>query len=226
MLRHDTLNAFVEHGRFEAKGNCKGPLAGLAFGIKDIFDVAGVPTGAGSPAWLATHPLPTISSQIYDRLLHAGAHMVGKTHMDELAWSLNGENAHYGTPTNPSAPDRIPGGSSSGSAAAVAGKLVDFAIGTDTGGSVRLPASFCGVYGLRTTHGRISMKNSVALAPSYDAAGWFARTPELMLQVARVLLEDFHEPRRSTGRRSSRRIFSTSWIQGRATRCAPCRSVR
>lgn len=193
---NDTLNAFVDHGRIDVQTSKEGPLAGLTFAVKDFFDVAGQPTGAGSPEWLATHPVPTVSTPIYDRLLNAGGRMVGKTHTDELAWSLNGENAHYGTPINPAAPGRIPGGSSSGSAAATAGGLVDFAIGSDTGGSVRLPASYCGIYGIRTTHGRIPLDGAVPLAPSYDTAGWFARTPELMAEVGKVLLDSARAPRR------------------------------
>jgi amidase len=193
---NDTLNAFVEHGRIEVQTRQDGPLAGLSFAVKDFYDIAGQPTAAGSPEWLATHPVPTVSTPIYDRLLNAGGRMVGKTHTDELAWSLNGENAHYGTPINPAAPGRIPGGSSSGSAAATSGGLVDFAIGSDTGGSVRLPASYCGIYGIRTTHGRIPLDAAVPLAPSYDTAGWFARTPELMLEVGKVLLDNVRAPRR------------------------------
>ena len=192
---NDTLNAFVDHGHIELQTTQDGPLAGLTFGLKDFFDLAGVPTGAGSPEWLATHPVPTTSSPVVDRLLDAGAKLVGKTHTDELAWSLNGENAHYGTPINPAAPGRIPGGSSSGSAAATAGALVDFAIGSDTGGSVRLPASYCGIYGIRTTHGRIPLDNAVPLAPSYDTVGWFARTPDLMVEVGKVLLDGSRAPR-------------------------------
>ena len=191
----DTLGAFVNHGRVERQTATEGPLAGLTFALKDVFDLAGVPTAAGNPAWLATHPTPTTSTPAADRLLAAGAKLVGKTHTDELAWSLNGENAHYGTPVNPAAPGRIPGGSSSGSAAATSGGLVDFAIGSDTGGSVRLPASYCGIYGIRTTHGRIPLDGAVPLAPSYDVLGWFARTPELMVQVGNVLLDHVRAPR-------------------------------
>jgi len=116
--------------------------------------------------------------------------MVGKTHTDEITWSLNGENAHYGTPVNVNAPGRIPGGSSSGSAAAVAGGLCDFALGSDTGGSVRAPASFCGIYGIRPTHGRVSLEGACPLAPSFDTCGWFARSAELLERVGRVLLGD------------------------------------
>ena len=132
------------------------------------------------------------------RLLDAGANMVGKTHTDEITWSLNGENAHYGTPVNVNAPGRIPGGSSSGSAAAVAGGLCDFALGSDTGGSVRAPASFCGIHGIRPTHGRVSLEGACPLAPSFDTCGWFARSAELLQRVGRVLLGGGNgdEPRR------------------------------
>jgi len=114
--------------------------------------------------------------------------MVGKTHTDEMAYSLNGENVHYGTPVNPRAPERIPGGSSSGSAAAVAGGLVDFALGTDCGGSVRLPAGYCGIYGIRTTHGLVPTDGVVHLAASFDTVGWFARDSTTMERVGDVLL--------------------------------------
>jgi amidase len=205
---HDTLNAFVAHGRIDVQTSAEGPLAGLSFAVKDFFDIAGLPTAAGSPDWLATHPVPTVSTPVYDRLLAAGAKFVGKTHTDELAWSLNGENAHYGTPVNPAAQGRIPGGSSSGSAAATAGGLVDFAIGSDTGGSVRLPASYCGIYGIRTTHARIPLTAAVPLAPSYDTAGWFARSPQIMEEVGKVLLDRARPPRPVTRLLIARDLFA------------------
>jgi amidase len=195
----DTIGAFCAHGLLERQDRSEGPLAGLTFALKDFFDLAGVPTGAGSPEWLATHPVPDRTAPSIELLFAAGARLVGKTHTDEIAWSLNGENAHYGTPTNVAAPGRIPGGSSSGSAAATAAGLVDFAIGSDTGGSVRLPASYCGIYGIRTTHGRIALDGAVPLAPSYDTLGWFARDPELFRRVGQVLLAPVAErprPRR------------------------------
>jgi len=187
MTLQDNLGAFVAHGHVEREGKPGGPLSGLTFAVKDFFDVAGVPTGAGSPDWLASHDVPTASAPIVDLLLDAGARLVGKTHTDEIAWSLNGENHHYGTPINPAAPGRIPGGSSSGSASAVAGGLVDFAVGSDTGGSVRLPASFCGIFGMRPTHGRIDIGGAVPLAPSYDSVGWFARDGVLFARVGAVI---------------------------------------
>ena len=188
ILDRDTLGAFCRHTHVELTGAPSGPLAGLTFGLKDIFDVAGHKTGFGCPDWLRTHDAATAHSVVAKKLLDAGASLAGKTHTEEMAFSLTGENAHYGTPINVAAPDRVPGGSSSGSAAAVAGKLVDFAIGSDTGGSVRGPASFCGIYGIRPTHGRISLEGVCPLAPGFDTCGWFARDPVTLARVGEVLL--------------------------------------
>jgi len=145
-------------------------------------------TGAGNPDWLRLHTPAPRTAPVVQTLLDAGADMVGKTHTDELSRGIFGENAHYGTPANPAAPGRVPGGSSSGSAAAVAGGLVDFALGTDTGGSVRIPASFCGIFGIRPTHGRLSLEGVVGQAPSFDTVGWFARDAALLARVGTVLL--------------------------------------
>ncbi len=186
----DALGAFCRHTHVALKGSGSGPLKGLSFGVKDIYDIAGHKTGFGSPDWLATHEPATRTAPTVAALLAAGADMPGKTQTDELTYSLNGENAHYGTPVNVNAPGRIPGGSSSGSAAAVAGGLVDFALGSDTGGSVRAPASFCGLYGIRPTHGRVSLEGACPLAKSFDTAGWFARDAALLERVGRVLLGD------------------------------------
>jgi amidase len=185
---HDPLNAFCSHSTARLKGAPTGPLAGLTFAAKDLFDVAGHVTGAGNPDWLALHAPAERTAPVVQRLVDAGAEMVGKTHTDELSRGIFGENAHYGTPTNPSAPGRVPGGSSSGSAAAVAGGLVDFALGTDTGGSVRIPASFCGIYGVRPTHGRLPLDGVVGQAPSFDTIGWFARDADLLARIGEVLL--------------------------------------
>lgn len=190
----DALGAFCRHTHVALKGSGSGPLKGLSFGVKDIYDIAGHKTGFGSPDWLATHEPATRTAPTVAALLAAGADMAGKTQTDELTYSLNGENAHYGTPVNVNAPGRIPGGSSSGSAAAVAGGLVDFALGSDTGGSVRAPASFCGLYGIRPTHGRVSLEGVCALAKSFDTAGWFARDAVLLERVGRVLLGDSQSP--------------------------------
>lgn len=184
----DALGAFCRHTHVALTGAGSGPLAGLSFGVKDIYDIAGHRTGFGSPDWLATHEPALRTAPVVAALLAAGANMLGKTQTDELTYSLNGENTHYGTPVNVNAPGRIPGGSSSGSAAATAGGLVDFALGSDTGGSVRAPASFCGIYGMRPTHGRISLQGACALAKTFDTAGWFARDAALLERVGQVLL--------------------------------------
>jgi amidase len=182
------LGAFCPHIDLDVAGASQGPLAGLTFAAKDLFDVAGHTTGSGNPTWLATHPPATETASAVKALLDAGARLVGKTITDELAFSINGENAHYGTPLNSKAPQRIPGGSSSGSASAVAGGAVPLALGTDTGGSVRVPAAFCGIYGFRPTHGRIPLDGVTPLAPSFDAVGWFTRDADLLERVGWVLL--------------------------------------
>lgn len=186
----DPLGAFCRHVEVTLEGAADGPLAGTRFAAKDLYDIAGHVTGCGSPDWLRTHPPAAATAPAVARLVAAGATMVGKTVTDELAFSLNGQNFHYGTPLNVNAPGRIPGGSSSGSAAAVAGGLVDFALGTDTGGSVRIPATLCGIWGIRPTHGRVPIAGVAQLAPSFDTVGWFAREPALMLRVGAVLLGD------------------------------------
>lgn len=189
-LPNDPLGAFCRHNHVALAGSGKGPLAGLTFAVKDLFDIKGHRTGFGHPDWLATHPPAKRTAEAVQRLLAAGASMVGRTHCDELCYSLTGENVHYGAPINVNAPGRIPGGSSNGSAAAVAGKLVDFAIGSDCGGSVRIPASYCGILGLRPTWGRVPLDDAVPFGPSFDVAGWFARDAALLEKVGRVLLED------------------------------------
>ena len=181
---NDTLGAFCTDTDATLDGAPGGPLSGLTFAAKDIFDVVGHVTGGGNPDWKATHPPAERTAWIVETLVDAGAAMVGKTHTDELTRGILGENAHYGTPVNPRAPDRVPGGSSSGSASAVAGGLVDFALGSDTGGSVRIPASFCGLYGLRPTHGRIPLDGILLQAPTYDTIGWFARDAATFARVA------------------------------------------
>lgn len=165
-----------------------GALAGLSFAVKDIFDVAGYPTGCGNPHRLAMSGIKTESADVVATLAGAGAAMVGKACTDELAFSMSGRNQHYGTPRNGAAPGRIPGGSSSGSASAVSNGLADFALGTDTGGSVRAPASHCGLIGMRPTHGRIGLGGAMALAPDFDTCGWFAREIGIFSRVADVLL--------------------------------------
>ncbi|KAF1021012.1 MAG: Biuret hydrolase [Paracidovorax wautersii] len=184
----DTVGAWVPHGRFVIAPHAHGALDGLRFAAKDVYDVAGHPTGAGNPAWLASHPIPTASSPLVDRLLGAGASLMGKVLTDELAYSIQGDNIHYGTPLNAAAPGRVTGGSSSGSAAAVAARLVDFALGTDTGGSTRVPASYCSLWGLRTTHGLLSREHMVALHPLFDTCTWLAHDAATFEKVGATLL--------------------------------------
>ena len=169
-------------------GSATGPLAGLCAAVKDMYDIAGTRTGAGNPTWLETHAPVQANAPIIDKILAAGATIVGKTICEELFFSVTGINAHYGTPANVRAPGRMPGGSSSGSAAATAAGACDFALGSDTGGSVRIPASFCGLYGIRPTHGRVDLSGAVAMAPSFDVAGWFAAAPGVFRRVGEVLL--------------------------------------
>jgi amidase len=184
----DPLGAFAPHGRIEHAGAATGPLAGATFAVKDIFDVAGTVTGRGNPDWLASDAPAAASAPAVQALLDAGARLVGKTITEELAFGVVGINPHYGMPANVAAPGRVPGGSSSGSAAAVGGGLVDLALGSDTGGSVRVPASYNGILGMRPSHGRISLDGVMPLAPSFDTVGWFARNPALFVAAGRVLL--------------------------------------
>ena len=194
MPLHDPAHAFVPYPDVPVPRAGSGPLSGLCFGVKDLFDVAGYPTGGGSPTVLAMSGIKTAHAPTVARLLAAGAAFAGKTVTDELAFSMNGNNAHFGAPINGAAPDRISGGSSSGSASAVSNRLCDFALGTDTGGSVRAPASHCGLLGLRPTHGRISLAGALDLAPSFDTCGFFARDIRTFARVADVLLDADPQP--------------------------------
>ena len=188
MIDDRGIHAFVPYPDAPVAHAAAGPLAGLSFAAKDLFDVAGYPTGGGSPVVLAMSGIKTTTAPTVQKLLDAGARFVGKTVTDELAFSMNGQNAHFGAPVNGAARDRISGGSSSGSASAVSSGLCDIALGTDTGGSVRAPASHCGLYGLRPTHGRVSLEATLDLAPSLDTCGWFTRDAATFARVADVLL--------------------------------------
>ncbi|RAI42215.1 amidase [Rhodoplanes roseus] len=185
----DPHNAFCHDVTVRLDGKPGGPLTGLTFGAKDLFHVKGVRTGGGNFDWRDTHPPAEETAWAIETLVAAGATMVGKTITDEISRGIFGESAFYGTPTNPRAPGRIPGGSSSGSAAAVAGGTVPFAIGTDTAGSVRVPSSFCGLFGIRTTHGRVPVAGMLPQAPSFDTVGWMADDAEVFARVSAVLLE-------------------------------------
>lgn len=170
------------------RGAPSGPLAGLSAVVKDMYDIAGTRTGGGSPEWLAAARPALRHASAVQKLIDAGATITGKTICEELFYSMVGVNAHYGMPANVRAPGRIPGGSSSGSAAACGAGACDFALGSDTAGSIRIPASFNGLYGIRTSHGRVDLAGAMAMAPTFDAAGWFAQSPGILRLVGRVLL--------------------------------------
>lgn len=190
MFSLDPFNALIAKAAKPSVHASEGPLKGERLAVKDIYDVAGMVTGCGNPQIQAESPLAGKSAPVVEKLLAAGAEFIGKAQTDELAFSLMGQNSHFPHPINPAAPDRVTGGSSSGSAAAVAGKLADIALGSDTGGSIRAPASFCGLIGLRTTHGRVPLEGIMPLAPSLDTIGWFARDIDLYDRVGSVLLGD------------------------------------
>jgi amidase len=180
--------AFCPHGDFEIAGAAAGPLHGLTFATKDIFDIAGRVTGCGNPDWLDSHPPAAKNAAAVQALLDAGAYMIGKTITDELAFSLNGQNFHYGTPRNAVTPERVPGGSSCGSASAVAHGIVDLALGSDTGGSVRIPACLNGIFGIRPTHDAVDSTGVMPLARSFDTVGWFGRDARTLRRAGDVLL--------------------------------------
>src|SRR5918998_4368405 len=186
-------DAFVE--RIDVDPTGPGALDGLNFAVKDLIDLGGHNTGCGNPTWRETHPPASVNAVCVEQLLDAGARCVGKTVTDELAFSLLRENHFYGTPLNPRAPERVPGGSSSGSASAVACGLVDFALGTDTGGSVRIPASNCGLFGLRPSHGVVSVAGVNPFAPTFDTVGILASSAAVLARAASVLLGQGEAPR-------------------------------
>ena len=165
-----------------------GPLQGMSVAVKDLFALEGFATGAGSEEWLAEARPETTTAAAPAALLAAGAVVAGIARTDEFAYSLAGTNTHYGTPPNPKAPDRISGGSSSGSASAVSLGQATIGLGTDTGGSIRVPAAYQGLYGIRTTHGAVSVRGLLPLAPSFDTVGWMTRDAGTLAAVGSVLL--------------------------------------
>ena len=183
-------SAFVPHDiAAPLRGAATGPLAGLTCVVKDMYAIAGERAGCGNPDWLATQRPSVMTAPAVQKLLDAGATVIGKTVCDEFFYSVSGNNHHYGTPVNARAPGRLPGGSSAGSASATGAGLCDFALGSDTGGSVRVPASFNGIWGLRPTHGRVDAAGVQDMAPSLDVPGWLAATPGVFRRVGGVLLD-------------------------------------
>lgn len=167
-----------------------GALGGETVAVKDVFAVAGQRTGAGNPEWLQHAPVETEHADVVRVLLEAGAELRGIARTVEFAYSLTGANPHYGTPPNPPAPHRLPGGSSSGSATAVSLGHASIGLGSDTAGSIRVPAAYQGLFGIRTTHGAVPTTGMLPLAPSYDAVGWLTRSAFLLRAVGDVLLPD------------------------------------
>jgi amidase len=185
----DPVSALVPHTLKEPlTGRSQGPLAGRSFMVKDLFAIAGLKASCGNPDWYAASRPATETAPAIRRLLDAGATLTGITICDEFFYSLLGSNIHYGTPVNTKALRHVTGGSSCGSAAAVAAGMCDFALGSDTGGSTRVPAAFCGLYGLRPTYGRIDVEGVTPMAPSYDTVGFLAGDAGLFREVGRVLL--------------------------------------
>ncbi|MGE5260072.1 MAG: amidase [Actinomycetota bacterium] len=189
----DPVHALVPHTLKEPLiGGASGQLAGLTFMVKDLFAIKGRKVSNGNPSFYE-HATPAHeTAPVIERLLAAGASCTGITICDEFFYSVLGSNAHYGQPVNVRAPKHVTGGSSCGSAAAVAAKMCDFALGSDTGGSIRVPASFSGLYGLRPSYGRISTQGATPMAPSYDTIGFLAREAELFRAIGHVLLEGDH----------------------------------
>lgn len=186
----DPVGALMPHTLEEPLlGRSDGPLAGLTFVVKDMFAIQGRKVSNGNPDFYAHASPAHDTAPAIARLIEAGASLTGVTVCDEFFYSVLGTNVHYGQPINARAQGHVAGGSSCGSAAAVAAEMCDFALGSDTGGSIRVPASFCGLYGLRPTHGRIDITGATAMAPSYDDIGFFARDAELFRKVGHVLLE-------------------------------------
>jgi len=187
---HDPAGALVPHTLKEPlPGRGAGPLAGLTFMVKDLFAIRGHKVGNGNPDFYEHATPADETAPVITRLLEAGASCTGINICDEFFYSVLGSNAHYGQPVNTSAPGHVTGGSSCGSAAAVAASMCDFALGSDTGGSIRVPASFSGLYGLRPSFGRIDTKGATAMAPSYDTIGYLAREAELFRKIGHVLLD-------------------------------------
>ncbi|OWV87624.1 amidase [Rhizobium sp. R635] len=183
----DRWNAFMPYPTVNVGHAATGPLSGFRLAVKDLFDVAGYPTAAGNATILAASGIKTSTAPLVRTLLDAGACFVGKTNTDELAYSLVGGNIHFGMPINPGNPDLIPGGSSSGSAVAVAAGLADIGLGTDTSGSIRLPAAVNGLVGWRPTHGSLDTRRLRPLAPSFDVPGFMTRSLEPIAEVMSTL---------------------------------------
>lgn len=206
------MDMYKKFGAFTRDGMNVPPIGSgwlneWVFAAKDIFAVKGHVNSAGNPLWATTHQAATAHAPVIRKLLEQGALLRGMTVTDELMYSLKGDNIHYSPTINPRVPDAFSGGSSSGSAVAVSSGAVDFALGTDTGGSVRIPSAYCGLFGIRPSHGLVSLEGVVPLAPSFDTVGWMARDAEVLERVGRCLLPE------STAHFQRFYLLSEAWDQ-------------
>ncbi len=186
-------NAFIEE--FELGPWSSGPLSGLQFAVSDLIDIEERPTGCGNPDWLEERPPAACNALCVDIILSSGGQCIGKTKADEFTFSLLGENSFSGTPLNPRAPERVPGGSSSGAASAVACGLVQFAISLDSGAATQVSANNCGLYGWRPRHGTVPMAGVLPIAPSFDTIGVVASTAASLGPVAELLSSVIETPK-------------------------------
>ncbi len=181
LMPHSPINPIIE--------SYNGNLKNLKFVLKDMCDIKNIKTSCGNPDFYKACEPAKKHAEFLSNILSEGAILEGITICDEFFYSVIGENSHYGTPKNLNAPNCVPGGSSSGSAAALTTDLFDFSIGSDTGGSVRVPASFCGLLGIRPTHGRINANGVYPMAPSFDTIGWFSNNIKTFQKIGEVLLD-------------------------------------
>lgn len=188
MINMNELHCFTE-GSVTRSPTGTGLLNGLSFAVKDLCAIKGHVSSFGHSQWRKTHSPAKKNSSIVDTLLSEGSELVGTTKMDQLAYSIIGNIGEGTAPVNSKYPERFCGGSSSGSASAVAGGVVDFAIGSDTGGSIRIPAAACGIYGIRTTYDLIPKDGVIELANSADALGFFARSADMLKRVTAVFTD-------------------------------------
>ncbi|WP_166420394.1 amidase family protein [Pseudoalteromonas sp. Z1A8] len=186
--KKNNKSIFCYHGPTLWQTNHSGLLANNRLAVKDVFAVKGERNSAGNPHWFKTAKPAQNTASSVNKLMTAGCNFIGFTHTDELAYSLEGNNIHYGAAQNPKLKGHACGGSSMGSAAAVAANLADIGLGTDTGGSIRIPASYCGLYGIRPSHNVIEKDGLIPLAPPFDTIGWLTQSAELLSDVGNVLL--------------------------------------
>jgi len=181
---------FCQHGPTSWQTRNEGYLVNKRLAVKDLFAIEGEKNSAGNPDWFAKATVAKQSASSIDKLMAQGCKFVGFTHTDEIAYSLEGNNFHFGAAENPKVPNHACGGSSMGSAAAVAANLADIGLGTDTGGSVRIPASYCGLYGVRPSHNVIAKDGLIPLAAPFDTIGWLTDNATLLKQTGDVLLPE------------------------------------